>query len=154
MVIGNPPVTIGATQLAVIDPLPAAVVTEVDAPGTVTGVRVALAADGVLVPIALVAVTVIVYPVPLVSPVIVQVVLGKVAPQVAKPGLAVAVYDKIADPPSDGGAFQEAAIWELPGAPTAAVGGLGAVGTEIGVATTEPDGGLVPPLLVAVTSMV
>ncbi len=69
--------------------LPAVAVTPVGAPGTVTGVTEADDAEAVLVPAAFVAVTVTVYAVPLVNPVIVQPVVAVV--QVAPPGDAVAV---------------------------------------------------------------
>ena len=64
-----PPLDSGAVQLTVADALPRLAVTPVGASGTATGVTAFDAADAVPVPALLVAVTVKVYDVPLVSPV-------------------------------------------------------------------------------------
>ena len=64
--------------------------TPVGAPGTVDGVTALDAVEAGPVPLALLAVTVNVYAVPLLSPVTVQVVAGAVAVQVKPPGLDVA----------------------------------------------------------------
>ncbi len=72
MVIVLPPLDAGAVQLTVAWPLPGTAVTAVGAPGAVpaaVGVTGVDAADDGPVPMALVAVTVNVYAVPLVSPV-------------------------------------------------------------------------------------
>ena len=76
-VIGLPPFE-GAVQLTTAEPLPAVAVTAVGAAGAVTetGVTAGEAADEGPVPTALVAATVKVYAVPLVSPVTVAVVAG------------------------------------------------------------------------------
>ena len=70
----EPPFDAGAVNVTVACALPAVAVAPVGAPGTVAGVTLFDAADGALVPIALVAVTVKVYAVPLVRPVIMCVV--------------------------------------------------------------------------------
>jgi hypothetical protein len=70
-VTGDPPLLAGAMNETVACPLLAVAVTDVGAFGTVAGVTELLVPDGVLVPIAFVAVTVNVYAVPFVSPVIV-----------------------------------------------------------------------------------
>ena len=74
-------------------------VTPVGAPGTVDGVAGAEAAEGTLVPMALVAVTVKVYAVPLVRPVTVQVVVVPLAVVHVWPPLEVTVYLVIDEPP-------------------------------------------------------
>jgi len=77
-VIALPPLA-GAVQVSAADALPAVADTPVGAPGTVAeGVTGVDAADTGLVPTALVAVTLNVYAVPLVSPVIVVLVPGGV----------------------------------------------------------------------------
>ena len=80
----------GAVQLAVAEAFPGVADTPVGAPGTVLGVTAALAIDAGEVPTLLVAVTVNVYGVPLVSPVTVPVVAPDVD-TVAPPGDAVTV---------------------------------------------------------------
>ena len=70
--IALPPLSDGAVQFSVADPSPAVPVTPVGAPGAVgagRGVSAALALEAGPVPTALVAATVNVYVVPLVSPV-------------------------------------------------------------------------------------
>ena len=57
-VIGLPPLLAGALNATVIEALPLVALVIVGAPGTVAGITAADAADGPLVPIALVAVTV------------------------------------------------------------------------------------------------
>src|ERR1700682_4061246 len=69
-----PPLLLGALKLTDACALLAVAVAPVGAPGTVAGVTLFDAADGALIPIALVAVTVKVYAVPLVRPVIMCVV--------------------------------------------------------------------------------
>ena len=86
--------------------LPAVAVTAVGAPGTVNGVTVALAVDATEDPAALVAVTVNVYAVPLVSPVTVADVAMIVVTR-APPGYAVTVYPVIAKPPSLAGGVHD-----------------------------------------------
>ena len=66
-----PPLSVGAVKVTVASPLPRTADTLVGAPGTDNGVTELLAEEAVLVPTALVAVTVNVYAVPLVKPVIV-----------------------------------------------------------------------------------
>jgi hypothetical protein len=72
-VIAEPPLLDGAVHETVAWLLPAVAVTDVGAPGTVTGVTALDGDDAGPVPTAFVAVTVKVYEVPFVSPVTVQV---------------------------------------------------------------------------------
>ena len=72
----------GAVKVIVASPLPRVAVPIVGASGTVAGVTALLALDTVLVPTALLAVTVNVYAVPLVRPVI---VIGEEPPAAVKP---------------------------------------------------------------------
>jgi hypothetical protein len=81
-VTGDPPVLPGAVNVMVASPLPASALIEVGASGMVAGVTELLVPDTVLVPIAFVAVTVKVYAVPLVKPVI---VIGDAPPVAVKP---------------------------------------------------------------------
>jgi hypothetical protein len=69
-VIVEPPFEDGALKVTVAWPLPAVAVPIVGASGDVAGVTEFVVAEGVLVPAAFVAVTVKVYEVPLVRPVI------------------------------------------------------------------------------------
>ena len=94
-----------------------------------TGVTAALAALGMLVPMLLVAVTRIVYAVPLVRPVIAQEVVADV--HVLPPGDAVAVYPEMGWPPVKAGALQLTAA--CPSAAEAAT----AVGADGRNRTTE-----------------
>jgi hypothetical protein len=69
VVITEPPFETGALNEMVACPFPETATTEVGAPGVVAGVTALLVEDCVLVPAALVAVTVKVYVVPLLRPV-------------------------------------------------------------------------------------
>ena len=80
--------------------------TAVGAPGTVRGVTAPLAADATDVPAALAAVTVNVYPVPLLNPETVAVVAPEVV-AVAPPGDAATVYPVITEPPLPAGAVHD-----------------------------------------------
>ena len=91
----------GAVQDTLALALPAVATTPVGAPETVAGVTAALAVDAAEVPTILVAVTVNVYEVPLVSPVIVALV-APVVVTVLPPGIAVTVYPVTQDQPSAG----------------------------------------------------
>ena len=84
--IGEPPLLPGAVKLTVAWALPAVAVPIVGAVGTVAGVTLFDAADGALLPIALVAIAVQVTGVPLVKPITVMGDVNPVllcAPQVA-----------------------------------------------------------------------
>ena len=84
--IGEPLLLPDAVKLTVACALPAVAVPMVGAVGTVAGVTLFDAADGALLPIALVAITVQVTGVPLVKPITVMgdiVLLALCAPQVA-----------------------------------------------------------------------
>jgi len=90
LVMGLPPSFAGAVHETTAEALPATADTPVGAPGSpATGVTADEAVDGVLVPMALVAVTVNVYGVPLVRPLTVQGLDGP--EQVRPPGDEVAV---------------------------------------------------------------
>ena len=97
-VIGEPPLLAGAVQRTVAEAFPGVADTAVGAPGTVLGVTAALATDASEAPAALAAVTVNVYPVPLVKPPTVTLV-PMIVVAVAPPGDAVTVYPVIAEPP-------------------------------------------------------
>lgn len=106
------------------------------------------ASDAALVPLALVAVTVKVYAVPLVKPLTVQDVAGAVATHTAPPGAATTRYDRVADVPG-AGAVQLTVAEPLP---PIAVGAAGLDGGSPGVASRDVfDETLVPYVLVAVT---
>jgi hypothetical protein len=134
----------GDVKATVTLPLPGVAVPIAGAPGTVAGVTVLDEAEGVLVPTALVAVTVQDTGVPLASPVT---VIGEAGPLALCPP-QVAVNPVIADPPSEP-AVKPTVTLVLP---AAAVPMVGALGTVAGVML--PDGaeaGPVPMALVAVT---
>ena len=88
--IADPPASAGAAQLTVACPLPGVALTVVGAPGTGNGVTGSEAFDAGLVPTLLVAVTVNVYGVLLVS-VGTMHVSEPLVEQVAPPGDAVTV---------------------------------------------------------------
>ena len=112
------------------------------------GVADAEAAEAAPVPAALVAVTVNVYAVPLVSPFTVQEV--ETVEQEKPPGDEVAVYPLMAAPPLDPGAVQ--ATTDLALAFDVAVTVVGAPGTAAGMAGADAaDEGPVPAELVADT---
>ena len=85
-VTGAPPLEAGAVKETVADPLPAVAVPMVGAPGRWTGWRRATGPEAGPVPRALVAVTVKVYAVPLVSPVTVHEVVAPLGVQIWPPG--------------------------------------------------------------------
>ena len=78
----DPPLAAGAVKLMVTCALPALARPMVGAPGTVAGVTLLDDADAAPVPIALVAVTVKVYAVPLVKP---FTMIGEVVPALVRP---------------------------------------------------------------------
>ena len=78
-VIGEPPLLTGAVHDTTATPFPAEAVTAAGAPGTVLGVTAADAADAGEIPVALVAVTVNVYAVPLTRPVTVRLLASAAA---------------------------------------------------------------------------
>jgi len=119
----------------------------VGVPGTVAGVTAFDAAEGRLVPALLVAVTVKVYAVPLLSPVTVIGDAGPVA--VIPPGDEVTVYDVIGEPPVDAGAVKVTVACALPPVAVPITGG-----PAVAAAVTEFEGteaAPVPTALVAVT---
>ena len=121
--------------------------TFVGALGTVTGVTELLAVEAELVPTAFVAVTVKVYVVPLVSPVI---VIGELPPvAVNPPTFEVTVYVVMSEPPLFTGGLNVTVASPLP---ATALTLMGISGAPAG--TTEllvPDEVLVPTAFVAVT---
>jgi hypothetical protein len=84
-----PPSLVGAVQVTEAEALPAVADTPVGAPGTFAGVTAVEAAEAAPVPLALVAVTVNVYGVPLVRPWTVHGLVAEV--QVRAPGDEVTV---------------------------------------------------------------
>ena len=133
--------------MIVASPLPNVAVPIVGASGTVAGVTELLVADCVLVPYALLAVTVNVYVVPFERPVI---VIGDEPPVALKPPVFdVTVYVVIADPPFETGAVNEIVASPFP---RTAVTPVGAPGTVTGVTEfVAVDAELVPTAFVAVT---
>jgi hypothetical protein len=108
------------------------------------GVTVFEGTEAGLVPIAFVAVTVHAIGTPLTSPVTAIGELALVAVRVPH----VAVYDVMAEPPSDAGAANDTVACVSPGV---AVTAPGASGTLTGVTLLEADAGPVPTAFVAVT---
>jgi hypothetical protein len=82
VVMAEPPLLTGALNVIVASPLPAVAVPIVGASGTVAGTTELLVPDAVLVPMLFVAVTVKVYVVPLVRPVM---VIGEDPPYAVNP---------------------------------------------------------------------
>src|SRR5919204_127431 len=105
--MGLPPSASGAVQVTVALALPAVAVPMVGAPGTVNGTTLLEASEAALLPAALVATTLNVYAVPLVSPLTVALVAGAATVAVSPPGMEVAVWAGMALPPSGTGAVQE-----------------------------------------------
>jgi hypothetical protein len=127
-------------------PFPLVAVTPVGAPGTVDGTIELLVADAILSPLIFVALTVNVYVVPFVRPVI---VIGVDPPVAMCPSFEVTVYRVIAEPPFDTGAVNEIVACPFP---LAAVTPVGASGTVDGVTELLVlDAILVPTEFVAVT---
>jgi len=144
------PLEAGAVQLTATEVVVdvGAAVTAIGAPGAAAGVAVVEAAEAVPVPELFDAVTVKVYPVPLVRPETVQVVAPAVV-QVKLPGDEVTVYPVIAEPPVPG-AVQDTTDEES--AFDVAVTPVGVPGTVAEVMLLEAAlAGLVPAPLVAVT---
>lgn len=82
---------------------------------------------------------------PLVRPVIVQLVSGAVATQVFPPGADVAVYPLIAAPPSPPGAVQVTVALPLPAVACGALGASGAVGMGVGAGVELSEKRTEPP---------
>ena len=155
-VIADPPLFTGGTQCRLTCRSPGFATTFVGAPGSVAapvGVAAFDGADGALVPMSLVAVTVNVYAVPLVSPLTVAEVAGGYAVTDCPPGDAVTVYVPIALAPSLAGAVHDTNAFCSPGVAVAAVGGSGTVArSRLGVTVFDgADSRLVPALFVAET---
>ena len=128
------PLEAGAVHTRSTDSLPRVPDTPVGAPGTVRGVTAADGVDAAEAPIGFVALTVKVYPVPLLSPDTVHEVVGAVAVHVLPPGLVVTVYPVTADSPFGVGAVQDTSTSAFPGVPVTEVGALG---TASGVTADE-----------------
>ena len=147
--IADPPLLAGAVNVTLACALPAVAVPMVGAPGTVAGVTLLDVLDAGPVPTALVAVTVKVYAVPLVSPLTVIDVHGAVQLPVIPDGDEVAVYAVIVEPPSLAGAVKATVACALPAVAAPIVG---APGGPRGVALLDAlDAGPVPTEFVAVT---
>jgi len=125
-VIADPPSLAGAVNATdMLVALATVAVPIVGAPGTVNGMTPLLVELRSLLPAALVAYTVNVYPVPLLNPVI---VIGEVDPvAVIPPGEDVTVYDVIADPPLLAGAVNGIVACPLPAVTVPIVGAPGIV---------------------------
>ena len=120
------PFAAAAVQVAVIWLSPRVAVTDAGGDG-VPRIKIGLdATDGDDVPFAFVAVTVNVYVVPAVSPVMVQ-VRAPVLVQVFASGVEVAVYSVIGEPPLFAGAAHVMTAWRLPAVAVTDVGDPGAV---------------------------
>ena len=127
----------------------------VGAPGTVAGAT-GVAVTGVEAgpsPMPLLAVTLSVYWVPLVSPETWHVSGPLVQPQLklSTPSVAVTVYALIGSPPSEAGAVQLTSTTPSPGAADTMVGAPGTVAGATGVAATGVEAGPSPMPLLAVT---
>ena len=149
-----PPFAAGAVKLTVAVVSPGVAVTPVGAPGTTLGVTALEAPEAGPVPDELAAVTLKVYCVPAVRPVMVC-VSAVVPPLESEPatGLAVTVYPVTAVPPFAAGAVKLTLTDVAP--KTVAVHIVGAPGTRLGVTALEaPEAGPVPAALVAVTANV
>jgi hypothetical protein len=143
--MAEPPLEAGAVNDTLACALPGVAETPVGAPGTVAGVTVFEAAEGTLLPIALVAITVHETGVPFTSPATTR---GGAAPEaVCVP--QVAEYDVIAEPPFEAGGANDTLACALP---AVAITPLGAAGTVAGVIVFEAvDGALLPIAFVATT---
>jgi hypothetical protein len=128
-VTGEPPLLAGAVHDTTAWVFPPVAITAIGDPGTVPGVTATLGDEAGEVPAALVAVTVNVYAVPLVSPVTVAVVAPAVR-ALAPPGDAVTVYPVTAEPPLLAGAVQLTTAETLPAAADTPVGAPGAVAED------------------------
>jgi hypothetical protein len=148
-VIAEPPLLAGAANVTLACAFPAVAVPMVGAPGIVAGVTLFDAADAGPVPSALVAVTAKVYAVPFASPVTVIEVQGAAQVPVNPPGEEVAVYERIAEPPSLAGAEKATLACALP---AVAVPMTGAPGAPCGVTLFDAaEAAPVPAEFVAVT---
>ena len=147
--IADPPLLAGAVKLTVALPLLPLAEILVGTPGAIAaGVTADDALEAVPVPMELVAVTVKVYAVPLVSPVT---VIGDEAPvAVRPPGDEVTVYPVIADPPVFTGAVKLTVALPLLTIAEILVGTPGAVIAGV-TADDAVEAVPVPTMFVAVT---
>ena len=147
--IADPPLLAGAVKLTVALPLLPLAEILVGTPGAIAaGVTADDALEAVPVPMELVAVTVKVYAVPLVSPVT---VIGDEAPvAVRPPGEEVTVYPVIADPPVFTGAVKLTVALPLLPLTEILVGTPGAVVAGV-TADDAVEAVPVPTMFVAVT---
>lgn len=151
-VTGEPPVDAGTSQDTVTRPSPATTDGTVGADGTVTGVTAVDGADAGPVPMALVAVTVNVYGVPLVRPCTKQ-VKAVVVVQVSPPGSAVTVYLVMAASPAEAGGAHATVTSPSPASPDSPVGAEGTVAVaDRGVAIPVVARSLLPMALTATTA--
>jgi hypothetical protein len=141
-VIADPPVFVGAVKLTTTPPLLPLAAMPVGAPGAIAaGVTEDDALEAVPVPTELVAVTVKVYVVPLVSPVT---VIGDEGPVARRPpGEDVTVYPVIADPPVFVGAVKlTVALPLMPVVTATPIGAPGSVGGVTGGVTGASAAGV------------
>lgn len=152
-VTDDPPLLVGAVNETVTCASPLATVIPVGAFGTVDGVTADEAVDCAEVPIALLAVTLNVYGVPFVNPVISQVSVGATVvhvPAETFPDVyAVAVYPVTSEPRESSGASHETVAVVLPLTAVTFRGSEGAAFTDALVDAVDAEE--VPAALVAVT---
>ena len=145
--MADPPLLPSSEKVTVAWPLEAMMEVMVGASGTLAGVTELLGREPVLVPMALVAVTVKVYGVPLVRPVR---VIGEEPPETTcRPSFDVTVYEVMADPPLLPSSEKVTVAWPLEAMMEVMVGASGAVAGTMELLV--PDEVLVPIALVAVT---
>src|SRR5438270_3988772 len=123
--MSDPPVSPGALQPTVADPLPAVAETPVGGPGTVAGVTALDGPDAGPSPASLVATTVNVYVVPLTRPGTAMEMSVPAAVAVAPPGEAETVYFVMLESPVSPGAAQDTVAVAFPPVADTAVGAPG-----------------------------
>ena len=144
--MGEPPSL--AVKLTDALPFPSIALTLVGAPGTVDGMAPTDAEDEIPVPIKLVAATVNVYEVPFTRPVT---VIGELdAVPVKPPGVDVAMYEVMDEPPFETGAVKLTDAFPFPAVALPIVGGSGTLAGVIGLLAAE-DGEVRFSMFVAVT---
>ena len=138
------------TNETVASPSPATAVTDVGGAGIPDGVAADEAEEFAEFPCAFVAVAVKVYAVPLVSPVISQLVEPTGTVHESPPGDAVTTYPVIGVPPLDAGAVKDTVAVS---SPTVAIRDVGAPGTVAALTAIDAvDVSEMPIALVAVTT--
>ena len=129
----------GSLQVMTAEAFPASTFVIWGASGTVDGVTALDGEDGEDVPIPFVAVTVKVYAVPFVRPVTVpDVAVAPLTFTEAPPGLAVTVYDEMAESPSFAGSTHETVALAFPATAVTLVGASGTVWAGVIVNESVP----------------